>query len=431
MKNYYFIIAFAIVSVPFYGQIVNIPDVNFKNKLVTTNCAHLTSPFWLTDVDTNNDGEIQLIEAQNVLELDVSTNQFNSNGDILSMEGIAAFTNLTKLNCSGNTFSSLNATMLGFLVELNCDHSHLTSLEVSSLTHLEILNCNFNSLTSLNLSGLSHLTSFNCVYNSLTSLDVSDSPLLVNFQCDTNQLNTLVLGSQQSLKTLRCNNNPLTTIDPQLFPNIEDLNCSFTSISSINLNGLNSLATLEIESTLVSEIDCSQTGLWYHLYCSYNPNLTYINVRNSRVPFSDPDLLDFPFRMENLPNLVTICMDDGEQNLLPVTNFNSSGNVSLFTGPNCDIPLFITPNAVAGFEGATAFKIYPNPVNTIVQLEVATGVAVQSVQIFTTLGQLVRSIPVLNPSSKSSFEVSDLKAGTYFITLFSNQGKSTKKFIKM
>jgi Leucine-rich repeat (LRR) protein len=149
MKNLYFSLSLCCFSLVSFGQIVNIQDVNFKNRLLNTNCAKLTSPAWLTDVDANNDGQIQLTEAQNVLELDVSTNEFNSSNDIFSMESIASFSNLTKLACNGNNFTTLDVSMLSSLVNLNCDSSHVNSLNVAGLSNLETLGCSFNSLTTL------------------------------------------------------------------------------------------------------------------------------------------------------------------------------------------------------------------------------------------------------------------------------------------
>ena len=49
------------------GQIVNIPDANFKNRLINTLCVEVGGDFSPDrDVDTNNDGEIQVSEALSV-----------------------------------------------------------------------------------------------------------------------------------------------------------------------------------------------------------------------------------------------------------------------------------------------------------------------------------------------------------------------------
>ena len=62
------------------AQIVNIPDPNFKNALIDEG------------VDTNNDGEIQVSEAEAVLNLNVNDR------NISSLEGIQSFINLEELH---------------------------------------------------------------------------------------------------------------------------------------------------------------------------------------------------------------------------------------------------------------------------------------------------------------------------------------------
>jgi len=82
---------------------VTIPDTNFLNALVTTNCADLDGNGTIdADVDTNDDGVIQIIEAEAVYGLYVSNN------GITSMEGVRSFINLTSLDCSINQLTSLN-----------------------------------------------------------------------------------------------------------------------------------------------------------------------------------------------------------------------------------------------------------------------------------------------------------------------------------
>lgn len=66
MKNIYTFL-FLLSCTFLNAQIVNIPDANFKNALIDEG------------VDTNNDGEIQVSEAEVVLNLNVSFK------DILSM----------------------------------------------------------------------------------------------------------------------------------------------------------------------------------------------------------------------------------------------------------------------------------------------------------------------------------------------------------
>jgi len=431
MKKLYFSALFICISVWSFGQIVNIPDVNFKNRLVYTNCAQLPSPPWPVDVDSNNDGEIQVSEAANVLKLDVSTNEFNTVGNILSLDGLASFANLTELNCKGNAIANLDISPFANLGTLECSYNQLTNLDVSVLANLEDLRCSKNQLTQLNVSGLTNLKLIYCIYNNLTQVDLSGLTALESFQCDANELTNITFSNNGALKYLGCSENALTSLDLQALPNLVTLWAISNGITTLDFNGLNFLTTVDLDSNSLSQIDVSQAPLVNLLNCSNNPNLTNINVRNNYFSYGDPDLLYFPFRFDDLPSLSTICMDDGEQNWLIYTNYNSSGNVQIFGGPNCDIPLVIDVNSTSDFDLKNAVVLYPNPAKNTVNLNVASGVNMQSVSIFNALGQLVKTLAVSELSSSSSIDVSDLKTGPYFMEINTNQGKTTKKFVKL
>lgn len=77
MKQYYILLV-ALVTLSFsQAQIVNIPDANFKNALINTICADTNGDGSSdSDVDFNNDGEIQVSEAEAVIRL------FNSDTSI-------------------------------------------------------------------------------------------------------------------------------------------------------------------------------------------------------------------------------------------------------------------------------------------------------------------------------------------------------------
>ena len=95
MKKIVLIITLINFSV-FQAQIVNIPDANFKIKLLNHNPI----------IDLNNDNEIQVTEAES----------FNgslavSSGNISDLTGIEAFINITELNCGENNLTNLKCVI--------------------------------------------------------------------------------------------------------------------------------------------------------------------------------------------------------------------------------------------------------------------------------------------------------------------------------
>ena len=73
--------------------------------------------------------------------------------------------------------------------------------------------------------------------------------------------------------------------------------------------------------------------------------------------------------------------------------------------------------------------IYPNPTTGLLQISQNRDIAVSSIAIYNTLGQLVMTMP--NAQNVSSIEVANLRSGNYIIQIHSNKGVLTSKFIKL
>lgn len=110
MKKHSFLLALFSVVFAASAQIVNIPDANFKAKLIASG------------VDTNTDGEIQESEALSI------TGLYLDSANISSLEGIQSFSNVTSLRCSENPLTEMNlcGTLVRFLI---CsDNPNLTTI---------------------------------------------------------------------------------------------------------------------------------------------------------------------------------------------------------------------------------------------------------------------------------------------------------------
>src|SRR4051812_24547765 len=130
MKKLYFLLLFVVAICQ--AQNVSIPDNAFKSALLDASPQNQTAygNGGYIKIDANNNGEIELLEAQAIDSLNV---QWTHMSDIT---GIQAFTNLKKLDCS---------------------HNMITALDVSALTSLKWLDCEVNQLTSINIGTLSDL----------------------------------------------------------------------------------------------------------------------------------------------------------------------------------------------------------------------------------------------------------------------------------
>ena len=103
--NYLFILLLLLCSFSLKSQIINIPDTNFKNRLLaadTSNGIARDQEGNYIVIDVNGNNEIEVSEALSVIDLYVD------NRSIVSLEGIQYFTNLSLLDCSYNQIVSLD-----------------------------------------------------------------------------------------------------------------------------------------------------------------------------------------------------------------------------------------------------------------------------------------------------------------------------------
>lgn len=89
----------------------------------------------------------------------------------------------------------------------------------------------------------------------------------------------------------------------------------------------------------------------------------------------------------------------------------------------------ITPNGLADDE-LSRIAIYPNPTNQIVRITNLDHLNVQEIIVTNLLGEQLIVQTYANKMSQVQIDLSALSIGTYFITVVTDQGKTTKKIIK-
>lgn len=184
-----------------FAQIVNIPDPAFKQRLIQEG------------IDTNEDGEVQITEAEAVTgSLDVN-GQF---ADISDLTGIEAFVNITELYCQLNVLTTLDLSQNIALVHLECWENPLISLNLTHCLSLEYLEAEHTQLANIDLSNNINLTTLFLSDSQLASLDLTHNINLEIFSCWINQLTFLDLRSG--------NNTTLTSFTSE---DNADLKCIF------------------------------------------------------------------------------------------------------------------------------------------------------------------------------------------------------------
>ncbi len=197
MKHLLYTILILFIPFTFLGQTVNIPDLNLKNALITSICADFNNDNILDgDVDTNNDNEIQLSEAQAVKSI-VFAPTIELEFIISNITGIESFTNIKKLNFGWCTFEDITSadftslTQLDYLEFNHTDSNVLQTINVSNLVFLKelrIINIRPidydipNPKVIINLEGSINLENLS-IYNSFVSIDYSQIPKLKVLDC--------------------------------------------------------------------------------------------------------------------------------------------------------------------------------------------------------------------------------------------------------
>lgn len=202
MKNLLSFLLALLFSSGLFAQIIDFPDQNFKNKLMTSavgegiayNCSGNSFK-----IDANNDGEIDAEEALAVCSL------YISGSAISDLTGIEYFTNL---------------------IDLTVNNNYLTELDLTPLHDLEAFRANNNQLTDLSISGLEKLKYFMVNQNNLTSIDISNLPSLYMIFYDNNQISSFNFNDYPQLKSINIRNNLFTNIDVSGLPNLYSFDIS-------------------------------------------------------------------------------------------------------------------------------------------------------------------------------------------------------------
>ena len=350
------------------AQIVTIPDINFKNALVNGPVVDTDfDDIGDSDVDTNDDGEIQVSEAEAVSGL------YLQSYGIISLEGIQSFINLNFLDCSDND---------------------INDIDLSQNTSLTSLYCYENQIVDLNLSQNINLIHVNCEKNNIDVLDVSQNTSLSTLHCRFNNISSLDLSNNLGLRDLDCTKNNLSTLDVSNNTNILFLTCGANHIEILDL---------------------SQNSDLYWFQCQDNEELTFLDLRNG-----GNSGLSLMWAYDT-PNLRCILVDnktfaDGKECGYPTAGWCKDGN---------DIFIEDMADCVLSSEDFTISEIilYPNPTDDVLLLQ--TKLQIESVNIYSIRGDLIKSI-----FEKEEINVSQLSQGMYFVEVFSKGYRSISRFVK-
>lgn len=409
------------------AQNVEIPDTAFLYALISDG------------VDTNGDSLISITEAEAATKINVSGEGYRETtgkitctaaGNIISLKGIEAFTNIDTLICHCNLIDSLDLSSNTSLRYLDCGGNMLHSLDVSGLTALENLYCSNNQFTTLNLYANTTLNYLECSYNQIDTLDISHNTALLELWCSDNQLSTLDVSINTALTHLVCSNNLLSSLDLTDNTDLLELYCKDNLFTSLDVSNNPKIQLFMCGGNLLSNLDISLNPDLVKLYCNDNL-LTSLTVLNN------PNLFTLNCN-GNLLNTLDISQDSSISELY-LRNMPTLNEVCVWKMPFPPDPVYVdttaSPNVYFTTECTTGLNeyknedlnIYPNPTNNLLNIEISTPGQLL-IEITSLNGQLLYTGRMEGPTHQ--IDLSSFEKGLYFITVRSRNYARTEKLIK-
>ena len=311
-------IALCLYSVQLNAQIVNIPDTQFKQRLINLG------------VDSNGDGEIQVSEALAIDSLSLKNSVSNN------LTGIEAFTNLEildlsgsfgvvfdlssnvalrKLNCSQCSLTSLDVSSNTQLTELLCFTNDISSIDISQNTALEEFRIDSNELSEINVDNNTNLKILRVRSNNIAQLDVRNLLSLESLRITENNMSVLLLGNKPALTQISASTNRFQSLDLSGCTELRDLTLDTNILTSIDLSNCTKVDEVDLDENLLTEIDFSQNKLLRRIFVSDNQIRT--------LDFSENVVLEDIICNDN-PPLKSLFMKNGsiEERLVIRNNTN-------------------------------------------------------------------------------------------------------------
>ncbi|WP_267405050.1 MULTISPECIES: T9SS type A sorting domain-containing protein [unclassified Chryseobacterium] len=374
MKKIY-LFSFILMLSVLHAQIINIPDANLKAKLLS-NGATYNSAGNIINVDTNNDGEIQLTEAQLVNKIVI-----NMNNSITNFNGLenfpvlkelqiinpnlpnstTTFSNypaLQKFKISGGTMgnigieninSLLTIEILAWSSSLNIQNTsvqeisyegNLNLLNITSSPDVKKFKLGNTQISSLNLTNLPILEDVNITQNSsLSHINFTGSTALKKIVVANNHLSTLTIPNPSIVNHLDITGNIFQSFDPTIYPSILNFFASGNQLTSLNFSSNPLLYQLFISENQLSTLTFNNNAGLQYIYAGNNQlqNIDFTQipfVKNIQIHNNLFNTIDFTknfslltFDCSNNPNLQVLLMKNG------IDNYSGMGSYGFANTP--------------------------------------------------------------------------------------------------
>ena len=156
----------------------------------------------------------------------------------------------------------------------------------------------------------------------------------------------------------------------------------------------------------------------HDFYTRINGNKVEFIFENINLDFNDATNDGYVvFKIKTKPTLIVGDTFTNNANIYFDYNFPITTNTYSTT---------ITALSSQDFDFGTYFTLYPNPAKDILNIQSKQDVAINSVEIYNQLGQIVMA----STNTLNTIDVSNLASGTYFVKINTEKGSANAKFVK-
>lgn len=255
-----------------HKEIIAFADINLKK-------------YMLPLFDEDEDGEINVLEAENVQNVNCSEK------NIADLSGLEKCPNLKYLNCNGNYISEIILPNLSKLETIVAYGNPIEKIDVNNdaaLATLNLQNVSTNALsgTGISIDGYDQAETLSLDFSGTkyTSLTIKNSTVLTSYDVAKNvQLTELNLvgnnlvksvdvSTLTALTSLQVNECALESLDVDANKNLESLLCYNNKLSSLNLDNNIALKVLNASNNILTNLKLQN-----------NIALTNVNVENNKL----------------------------------------------------------------------------------------------------------------------------------------------------
>ncbi|AWH85201.1 hypothetical protein HYN59_08730 [Flavobacterium album] len=282
------------------AQIVNIPDVAFKNALLTgDDIIAKNSTGNSIVINANGDGEVQMSEALAVWEMTITNNY-----DGVSIQGIEAFSNLRTLTLDYlYNVIVLNLTGLSNLEHLSIAYFGGDEINIDGLSNLKSLFIENAFYADISNVGLSSLTDLQVNYSAM-NIDMTQLPAIERVQMAESDQRICNFSGCTNLQLLKMEHayglQSITLGDkPFLAELLLDNDGNDANLTSIDISGCTALTRLNI----------------YYDNPIIQQGVRYLNLKNGVTEYESFSVVINTLEM--FP--VYVCVEEGMEGLITTT----------------------------------------------------------------------------------------------------------------